>query len=259
MLHNGSQENAAIIDLLYRLADDELMIGHRNSEWTGVAPILEEDIAFSSMAQDEMGHAQAFYMMLHELGESDPDTLAFRRDPQDFRNATFTALPRKDWARSILRQFLYDAMEHVRLGAYTQHPYQPLAQFAHKIHGEEKYHFMHGHTWITKLGHGTDDSRQRLQEALDELWTYALGLFETGQIEQPKPFDEATLCSEWLQLVCSILTQANLSVDASQHMDGTWVTNVEPHYGRYDAPDEHRIDLLNAMQKVYRLDPDAQW
>lgn len=259
MSHNGSKEHTAIIDLLYRLADDELMIGHRNSEWTGVAPILEEDIAFSSMAQDEMGHAQAYYAMLHELGESNPDTLAFRRDPEAFRNASFTALPRKDWARSIVRQLLYDAAEHVRLEAYSNHPFELLAQFARKIHGEEKYHLLHGRTWLIKLGHGTEESRQRLQESLDELWPYALGLFEPSPVEPPKPYDEAILCSEWLQLVCPILSEAMLTIDAAANTDGVWMTNAKPVYGRYAEPDEHRIDLLDAMQKVYRLDPDAQW
>jgi ring-1,2-phenylacetyl-CoA epoxidase subunit PaaC len=197
--------------------------------------------------------------MLQQLRESDPDTLAFRRDPQDFRNATLTALPRKDWARSIMRQFLYDAAEHVRLEAYSNHPFEPLAQFARKIRGEEKYHFLHGRTWISKLGHGTDESRQRLQESLDELWPYALGLFEPSQNEQPEPFDEATLRSEWLQLICPLLSDASLTVDAAENADGIWTTVSNPIYGRYDEPDEHRIDLLDAMQKVYRLDPDAQW
>ena len=96
-----------VVDLLYRMGDDELVIGHRNSEWTGLAPILEEDIAFSSMAQDEMGHAQAYYQMLHELGESDPDTLAFARNARQFRCASLVSLPNnRDWSCCVTRPFL---------------------------------------------------------------------------------------------------------------------------------------------------------
>ena len=105
----------AVIDLLYRLADDEMVLGHRDSEWTGHGPILEEDIAFSSMAQDEMGHAQAYYQMLHELGDSNPDTLAFTRNARQFRCASLVSLPNnRDWAFCVTRQFLYDAAETVR-------------------------------------------------------------------------------------------------------------------------------------------------
>ena len=97
----GTNREAAI-NLLYRLADDELVIGHRNSEWTGHGPILEADIAFSSMAQDEMGHAQAYYTMLNQLGERDPDTLAFGRKPREFRCASLVCLPKGDWGFSVL-------------------------------------------------------------------------------------------------------------------------------------------------------------
>src|SRR3990172_10572297 len=125
----------AVINLLYRLADDELIIGHRNSEWTGHGPILEADIAFSSMAQDEMGHARAFYEMLHELGGPDPDKMAFGRKARDFRCCSLVALPKRDWAFSIMRQFLYDAAETVRLAALMQSSLAPLAQLATKLRG----------------------------------------------------------------------------------------------------------------------------
>ncbi len=252
-------DNAAMMDLLFRLADDELMMGHRNSEWTGVAPILEEDIAFSSMAQDEMGHALAYYTVLHEhFGQDIPDRLAFLRDADKFRNAALTALGRKDWARAIMRQFLYDAAEQVRLEVYRRHPFEPLAQLARKFHGEEKYHFMHARAWVVRLGQGTDDSRGRMQESLDELWPYALGLFEAGQPEQEGEFAEASLLAAWLGLVCPILIEAGLKVAAGEN-DGVWTTDAEPHAGRYAAPDADRIGLLEAMQKVYRMDPEAEW
>lgn len=250
----------SLIDLLYRLADDELLIGHRHSEWTGVAPILEEDIAFSSLAQDEMGHAQAYYALLHEaFGQDNPDTLAFMRDASQFKNAALTALPRQDWADAILRQCLYDCAEQVRMENYVNHPFTPLAALARKFWGEEKYHFLHARTWILKLGNGTEDSRARLQAALDFLWPYGLGLFEPSPPETQDYFDENKLCHQWLQLVCPLLIEAGLTVDAMQEQDGRWITQTQPIYGRYAPDDEHRQALVDSLQKVYRIDPSAQW
>src|SRR3990172_5302363 len=151
----------AAINLLYRLADDELVIGHRNSEWTGHAPILEADIAFSSMAQDEMGHAQAYYSMLHQLGERDPDTLAFGRKAREFRCASLVCLQKGDWGFSVLRHFLYDAAETLRLTAFANSSLVPLAQLAGKLRGEERYHLMHGRNWVLLLGNATEESRER--------------------------------------------------------------------------------------------------
>jgi ring-1,2-phenylacetyl-CoA epoxidase subunit PaaC len=99
--------HSAIISRLFTLADDELILGQRDSEWTGHAPILEEDIAFSNIAQDEIGHALVWYTILHEhLGQPQPDRLAFWREARDFRNATLVELPKGDWAFTIVRQYL---------------------------------------------------------------------------------------------------------------------------------------------------------
>lgn len=255
-----SNDQAALIDLLYRLADDELFIGHRNSEWTGVAPILEEDIAFSSMAQDEMGHALAYYTILHQTFTQDrPDQLAFVRPAKNFRNAPFTALPRQDWAHAILRQFLYDSAEQVRLEHYTDHPFAPLAQLAHKFRGEEKYHFLHARTWVTKLGNSTEDSHVKMQAGLNSLWPYALGLFEPGMPDQPAQFSESRLREQWLQLVVPILLEAGLQVNAQRSDHDQWETDTVPVYGRYAQPGSERLDLLAAMQQVFTIDPEAQW
>src|SRR6186997_1365783 len=104
----SDKQMTAIKDLLFRMADDELLLGHRDSEWTGLGPILEEDIAFSSMAQDELGHALVWYQLLHELGEDEPNRLAFLRDAAAWRNARLVELPRGDYAFSLVRQYLFD-------------------------------------------------------------------------------------------------------------------------------------------------------
>jgi ring-1,2-phenylacetyl-CoA epoxidase subunit PaaC len=244
----------ALKTLLFRLADDEVIIGHRNAEWTGHGPILEEDIAFSSMAQDEIGHAQVYYALLHALGEADPDQLAFNRDAGEFHCAQLVELPKGDWAFSVARQFLYDAAEAVRLAALSRSSYQPLAQAARKFAGEEKYHFMHGKAWIANLGNATPESRARLQAALDQAFPYALGLFETTEadaaiVAEGLQAPEAELKKEWLALIAPIVTEAGLTLPEAAPMEG----------GRRGRHTEHLTALLNAMQLVFRTDPKATW
>lgn len=246
----------AVIDLLYRLADDEIVMGHRNSEWTGLAPILEEDIAFSSMAQDEMGHAQAYYHLLHELGESDPDTLAFGRSAREFRCASLVSLPHdRDWAFSIIRQFLYDAAETVRLAAYTDSSLVPLAQLARKLWGEEKYHLMHGRTWILRLGNSTEESKKKIQGALDVAYPHALGMFEPTEADEPLAAAsisprEQELKMQWESAVAPVLMDARLKVP----------DNAKPAYGgRVGKHPKELAKLLEGMQLVYNIDPAAKW
>src|SRR3972149_8656737 len=203
----------ALKELLFRLADDEVIIGHRNTEWTGLGPIVEKDIALASKAQDELGHAQIYYSLLPDLGEADPDRLAFLRDASAFHCAQLVELPKSDWAFSVARQFLYDAAETVRLAALSRSAYAPLAQAARKFAGEEKYHFMHGKTWVTQLGRATGESRARLQAALDQAFPYALGLFETTDadaaiVAEALQAPEAELKQEWLAVIHPLPAEA---------------------------------------------------
>ena len=105
----------AVKELLYKMADDLLIIGHRNSEWTGLGPILEEDIAFSSMAQDKIGQSQALFQLLHELGEQEPDTVAFTRNANQFHNAQFVELPNGDYDFSFMTHLIVFPIVGVRL------------------------------------------------------------------------------------------------------------------------------------------------
>jgi len=244
----------ALKELLFRLADDEVIIGHRNMEWTGLGPILEEDIAFSSMGQDEFGHAQIYYSLLHDLGEADPDHLAFYRDVPAFRNAQLVELPKGDWAFSVARQFLYDAYESVRLAALSKSTHAPLAQAARKFAGEEKYHLLHGKTWLAHLGQGTAASRARLQAALDQAFPYALGLFGTTEadsliVAEGLCAPEAEIQAQWLALITPLVTEAGLTLPAAPAITG----------GRRGQHTEHLTRLLNDMQLVFRTDPEAVW
>src|SRR5437868_2966925 len=119
--------------LLLALADDEFILGYRNSEWTGIAPMLEEDVAFSSMAQDEIGHARLFYEMAAELTGGDPDKIAYGRRTEEYLSCQLMERPKGDWAYSLTRQFLYDTADHVRLEALSRSSYEPLANATRKI------------------------------------------------------------------------------------------------------------------------------
>jgi ring-1,2-phenylacetyl-CoA epoxidase subunit PaaC len=155
---------------LLGLADDELILGWRESEWTGIAPMLEEDVAFSSIAQNEIGHARALY----ELLSDDADALAFDRPLAEYRCAPFVELRLLDWARTIARRWLYELADEIRISALKSE--LPLAA---KIDREETYHRMHAEMWHERLG-----ATPRFKAALAELWPYALGMLPAGQREE---------------------------------------------------------------------------
>ena len=245
----------ALITYLTALADDELLLGHRDSEWTGHAPILEEDIAFSNLAQDEMGHALTWYSLAHDLGGLHPDRAAFQRPADEFRNATLVELPVGDWAFTVVRQYLFDAAEQVRYAAMLDSAYRPIADAAAKLRSEETYHIMHSRGWVQRLGDATEESHRRMQTALDQAWTHALGLFEPTSheivlvTEKIKPAEE-NLRDQWLTQIRSVLEAATLVVPAA---------TSDSAGGRSGHHTHHVHQLLAEMQKVARLEPEATW
>ena len=165
------------VELLLSLADDELILGWRNSEWTGIAPFLEEDVAFSSIAQNEIGHARALYeLAAAELGTT-ADELAFDRAPEEYRSAPLVELRRLEWARTIARHWLYETADEIRLGALKDSDDDAIAGLAAKMDREETYHRIHADMWVDRLL-AAPEGRERLNEAVDELWPYALGVLD---------------------------------------------------------------------------------
>ena len=155
---------------LLGLADDELVLGWRDSEWTGIAPLLEEDVAFSSIAQNEIGHARAVYELLAGP-EGDADVLAFDRKLEDYRCAPLVELHLLDWAHSIARRWLYEVADEIRITALKADSDSVVAGLAAKIDREEAYHRMHAEMWHERLR-----DEPRFQAAVEELWPYALGV-----------------------------------------------------------------------------------
>jgi ring-1,2-phenylacetyl-CoA epoxidase subunit PaaC len=162
---------------LLRLADDELILGWRDSEWTGIAPFLEEDVAFSSIAQTEIGHARAWYQLAAAELATDADCLAFDREPDEYENAAFVELRLvDDWAASIARRWLYELADSIRVAALAESDRKDVAGLAEKIRREEDYHRLHAEMWQERLA-----AEPRFAAALERLWPYALGVLDEEQ------------------------------------------------------------------------------
>jgi ring-1,2-phenylacetyl-CoA epoxidase subunit PaaC len=247
----------ALKELIYKMADDQLILGHRNSEWTGFGPLLEEDIAFSSMAQDKIGQSLQLYTLLHQLGEGEPDTVAFTRGATGFHNAIFTELPNGEYDFSLIRHFLYDTAEVLRFELLSTSSYEPLAQLSRKIYSELRYHTLHARTWVKKLGNATEESVSRLQQCLNEAMPYALGMFEESPYEKDlKDMNifagENKLKELWLIKIEELVHQTRLHVP-------DWKTMTPVYGGRVGHHSEHLQPLLDEMSEVFRIDPQAEW
>ena len=157
--------------LLLELADDELILGWRDSEWTGIAPFLEEDVALSSIAQNEIGHARALYeLAARDLGTT-ADELAFDRRPEEYRCARLVQLRLLEWVPTIARRWLYELADQVRIEHLMRSDDAELAGLAAKIDREEAYHRMHAEMWADRLG-----AEPRFRAAVEALWQDALGV-----------------------------------------------------------------------------------
>lgn len=245
---------SALSTYLLAMADDELILAHRDSQWTGHAPILEEDIAFSNIAQDEMGHASIWYGLLQQITGQDPDRLVFFRDAIDYRNAQIVELPNHDWAFSMLRQYLFDAFERVRLSYLQNSSYKPLAEAAIKVRQEELYHYRHTSNWVKRLGLGTEESNRRTQEALETLWGFTSQLFEPSEDDslllQTDYIPDIEVCRlEWQGTVIPFLESVGLRIPEET------ISISDPR----TTHTIHLEGLLSGMQEVARKYPDAQW
>jgi len=251
------EDNRHIKEFLLKMADDQLILGHRNSEWTGLGPLLEEDIAFSSMAQDKIGHSFAMFQLLHQLGCPEPDQYAFHRPVNEFRNCQLVELPIGEYDFSLARHFFFDYAEGVRFEALSESSYEPLRHLAKKIRGELNYHMLHAKSWMKKLGNGTDEGLERMQATIHELYPYALGIWE------PSPYEielidggvfagENTCEARWKEKIGAVLEQTPLTLPSEDE--------VMPNYGgRQGKHTEYLAPLVSEMTEVLNLDRDAAW
>ena len=245
----------ALIDLLLATADDEFVIGFSDSEWTGIAPLLEEDVAMSSLAQDELGHAAALYGLLAELAGSDPDALAYDREPDAYRHCRLLDHGRGDWAMTIARRFLYDSADAIRLEALAGGSWAPLADLVGKLVREERYHQMHAGTWLDRLARSDGEPRDRLLAALAELGPDAATVFtplpgepaliEAGILDAPN----AALEQRWRASIAPTFAGLDLPTPPPAR---------DPARGRLDHGEPFRW-LWGEFTSVRHADPGATW
>lgn len=254
----------ALISFLTALADDELILGHRDSEWTGHAPILEEDIAFSNIAQDEIGHALALYTLAQELGGKHPDAMAFERPWKEFLCSRFVTYPKGDFAYTVVRQYLHDEEEQVRMRSLASTSVGPLRELSEKILAEESYHLMHSKGLVERLGNATEESHRRMQSAVDAAFPQALGLFEPAPGSDKLVKDgvirpESELLNAWLDQVVPTLESSGLHPPVRKMGSGYEPACKPEEGGRTGNHTEHLEQVVKDLQQVYKMAPGAQW
>lgn len=214
----SAEQQVALEELLFRLADDEFVHAERLTEWQIYAPTLESDLAIATIAQDEFGHARLWYDLLKELGYTEPECI-WERDPTEWTHSPLVERPFEDgdWGDAIVRGYLYDVAERIRLEAVADTSYAPLADRVGKALEEEEYHREHAANWLERLT-ADDDGNARVQDALDELFPYALSLFQPGPREADivdfgfRTETVAEMRTEWLETVVPFLESLDLNV-----------------------------------------------
>ncbi|WP_158056389.1 1,2-phenylacetyl-CoA epoxidase subunit PaaC [Halorussus halophilus] len=251
------EEQEAVEYLLYRLADDELVIGERYTEWQVRAPTLESDLALANIAQDEYGHARLWYDLLEDFGYSEAD-LVFERDPADFRHASLVELPFEsgDWADPIVRSYLYDMAEHLRLQALEDTSYPRIADRIGKVLGEEDYHREHAQNWMERLA-DDEESHAKLQDAVDRLLPAALTLFEGDDEMEERVADLGirtesldAMREQWLDTVIPFLRTLDLETPEGLRED--YESFLPENLGRDGDHTDAWFDLYDDMTHTYR-------
>ena len=245
------------LDYVLRIADACLIHGQRLGEWCGHAPVLEEDIALTNVALDHIGQARSLLTLAGELeGRGrDEDALAFLRAEREYRNVTMLELPNGDFARTVLRAFLWASFMKVLCQALASSSNAQLAAIAAKSLKEVRYHQQHTGDWVVRLGDGTEESARRMGEALALLWPYTAEWFADDEVDRQAQASGlgpawSTLQEAWLAEVQPVFAEANLVPLAETPFRTT---------GKRGVHSEHMGFLLAEMQSLPRAFPGAVW
>jgi ring-1,2-phenylacetyl-CoA epoxidase subunit PaaC len=261
------------INYTLHLADNALILAQRNSEWCGHGPVLEQDIAITNISLDLIGQARSLYQHAAELinssgvttgerkQEATEDSLAYMRDSREFRNCLLAEQPNGDWAQTILRQFFFSTYQFFLYQRLQQSTDGMLAAIAEKSLKEVTYHVRWSSEWVIRLGDGTEESHNRLLNALDELWMFTGELFipadyETATAKTGIGVDVSTLRIEWEQRVNEIFAEATISTSSTTSgAQGSWTQTG----GKDGIHTEHLGFILAEMQSMQRAYPGCEW
>jgi ring-1,2-phenylacetyl-CoA epoxidase subunit PaaC len=253
-----------LIQYTLHLADSTLILSQRNAAWCGQGPILEQDIAITNISLDLLGQSRNFYQHAATLiNQSTPqlvtpateDTLAYLRKERDFKNLLLTEQPNGDWGQTILRQFFFSAYQYLLFQQLQNSKDQQLAAIAAKALKEVTYHQRWSGEWVVRLGDGTQESRQRMLQATDNLWVYTGELFEPAAYELAVAKDGAGVDVEqlkqaWLKKIADVLEEATLPIPQNIFMQ------MGGKDGRHT---EHLGFILAELQFMQRAYPGAEW
>jgi ring-1,2-phenylacetyl-CoA epoxidase subunit PaaC len=254
--------NQNLIDYTISLGDNSLILGHRNSEWCGHGPVLEQDIAITNISLDLIGQARNFYQYAAKLiNENNPaanvteDSLCYLRDNREFKNCLLVEQPNGDWAKTILRQFFFSAYQFFHYRELINSTDQQLAAIAEKSLKEVNYHLRWSSEWVIRLGDGTEESHQRMLNAIDELWRYTGELFEAASYELRAASDGigvdlSNIKSNWEEKVKEIFLEATLPYPSKVFMQTG---------GKEGRHSEHLGFILAELQFMQRAYPGSEW
>ncbi|SDZ33270.1 1,2-phenylacetyl-CoA epoxidase subunit PaaC [Thermoactinomyces sp. DSM 45892] len=253
------QQHTVLVDWLTQLADDEFILGHRDSEWLGLCPTVEEDVAFSSIAQDEVGHAVFYYELIQELEGVSADYLAFQRPAHERKNSLLVERENGDWAYTIVRHYLYDLWDQIRLDAMVESRYTPLAHGTQKMKREEYYHLIHFQHWFARLTGCGGEAQERMKQAMEwveqdlddllDIGVYESDLLSWGILTKPPTEMRSEFYSQY----------EDLWKDISDLSERMIIFSKQASKGRMGQHSPALASVLENMTEVIRFDPNAQW
>ena len=242
------------VDYILHLADTTLILSQRNSEWCGHGPILEQDIAITNISLDLLGQARNFYQYAAALtgGNATEDSLAYLRKEREFKNLLLVEQPNGDWGQTILRQYLFSQYQYL-LFEQLQHSHdEQLAAIAAKSLKETRYHVRWSSEWVIRLGDGTEESRNRMLKAIDELWRYTGEMFLPAAYENDPGLgiDHAGLQEQWKERITAVFEEATLPLPEKTYMQSG---------GKTGTHTEHLGYILTELQYMQRTYPNSEW
>jgi ring-1,2-phenylacetyl-CoA epoxidase subunit PaaC len=246
-----------LFDYVLHLADDVLILGHRNSEWCGHGPVLEQDIAITNISLDLIGQARNFYQYAADIkgNGATEDTLAYLRDVREYKNCLLVEQQNGDWGKTVLRQFFMSNFHQLLYTNLEKSTDKVLAGICEKALKEVNYHLKWSSEWVIRLGDGTDESHTRMLSAIDELWTYTGELFlpapyESGAFNAGIAPDIRSLHEAWLSRVSMVFDEAKLPVPPKGFSQTGGKQGMHSEYLGY---------ILAEMQFLQRTYPGSKW